>query len=766
MKKRKPKKKSFRKRMFKSLAILILVVTSLFLAFFGSVYFGFWGKVEAIKDIKNIQQAEASIILDANEKVIDKVYRFDRQSINFNEFPQHLIDALVATEDVRFYEHDGVDNLSLLRVFFKTILAGDDSSGGGSTITLQLAKNLYGRKNYGIFSMPVNKLKESIVAKRIETVYSKEEILEMYLNTVPFSGNTHGIESASRKFFNKPTSDLNLSEAATLVGTLKANHSYNPRLFPERSQLRRDVVITQMLKYDYISNEKADQAMSKMIDLDFSKDKSYQDVFFVELVKNKVQHILDSIEKPNGKSYNLYEDGLVIHTTLDLKQQKVLEGSIQTHLAKLQTQFEQEYASNAPWNQEDFLINKAKETQYYQKLKQQKLSESEILDSLNKERQIEVFNGNQFTVKKQSKLDSLKQSFRQLNASSLSINPKTGGVLAYVGGRDYRISKYDFIENAKRQVGSTFKPIVYAAALESGIQACDYFSAKAVTYTDQKNWSPKNSSEEDDPHLNYSFKAALTNSLNTVSVKVLESTGIQSTIDMAESMGVTSDLVEKPSLALGVSDMNIKELAKVYASFANQGNVPELYFITKITDKNGNILAEFKPKVKSKSKLSATNNRLMLALLQNVVNEGTARRIRSTYGLTQDIAGKTGTTQDNKDGWFAAVTPELVNISWVGHNSQIGFKSTRLGQGANSALPIFANMYREMSQDRGFDEITRSKFPALTQEQNAQLDCEDVKRDGFFKRLFGKDEVKKEFEDEDEKEEKPGFFKRLFGKKK
>ncbi|WP_127846151.1 transglycosylase domain-containing protein [Psychroflexus aestuariivivens] len=766
MKKKKTKKKTLRKRILKFLALFILVIASLFFAFFGSVYFGFWGKVENIADIKNIEQAEASIILDKNQKIIDKVYKFDRQSIDFKEFPQHLIDALVATEDARFYEHDGIDNLSLLRVFFKTILAGDKSSGGGSTITLQLAKNLYGRKNYGIFSMPVNKLKESIVAKRIESVYSKEDILKMYLNTVPFSGNTHGIESASRKFFSKPTSELNLSEAATLVGTLKANHSYNPRLFPERSQLRRDVVITQMLKYGYVSNEKANQAMSNKIDLDFSKAESYKDIYFVELIKSRVQKILDSIEKSSGNSYSLYEDGLVIHTTLDLKQQQILEQSIQNHLSELQPQFEEEYASSAPWNKQSFILEKAKETKYYQKLKQENLSESQILDSLKKQRQIEIFDGTQFIVRKQSKIDSLKQSLKQLNASSLSVNPKTGGILAYVGGRDYRISKYDFIKNAKRQVGSTFKPIVYAEALESGIQACDYFSAKAVTYTDQNNWSPKNSSEQEDPHLNYSFKAALTNSLNTVSVKVLESTGIQSTIEMAESMGVSSDLVEKPSLALGVSDMNIKELAKVYASFLNQGNVPKLYFINKITDKNGKVLVEFKPETTSKSNLSDANNRLILALLENVVNEGTAKRIRSTYGLTQDIAGKTGTTQNNKDGWFAAVTPKLVNITWVGHNSQIGFKSTRLGQGANSALPIFANMYREMSQDNSFDDITKSKFPDLSQKQKAQLDCEDVKRDGFFKRIFGKDKVEKEFEDEDENKDKPGFFNRLFGKKK
>jgi penicillin-binding protein 1A len=263
------------------------------------------------------------------------------------------------------------------------------------------------------------------------------------------------------------------------------------------------------------------------------------------------------------------------------------------------------------------------------------------------------------------------------------------------------------------------------------------------------------------------LKYALTNSINTVSVKILEEVGISNTINLGKSMGITSDLVDEPSLALGVAELNMKELAKVYSSIANQGKVPELNFLTKITSRNGKVLAEIETKPSQQSDLSLKQNRILLAMLENVVNEGTAKRLRSTYGLSQDIAGKTGTTQSNRDGWFAAVTPKLVNISWVGFNNQsVSFKSTRLGQGANTALPIFGQLFKDMTKDRGFDPITRAKFTKLTTSQEEALDCEDQKRDGFFKRLFSKNEIEKEFEKKDEKEKKKkGFLNRLFGKK-
>lgn len=757
----------FRKKFIKTFIIGVSSVLFIFILFFGSIYIGLWGKVQSKKDLSNIQQSEASEILDSNGEIIDKLYKYNRQSITYSEIPKHLIQALVATEDARFYEHNGVDNYSLLRVFFKTILSGDKSSGGGSTITQQLAKNIFGRNSYGIFSMPVNKLKESIVAKRIEGIYSKEEILELYLNTVPFSGNTYGIESAAQLFFGRTTSQLNLQESATLVGTLKANHSYNPRLFPERSQLRRDVVISQMQKYDYISSAEANKTMAEPIQLNISEKNTFQRQYFIDLIRSKVENILGTIKKPDGTFYDLDEDGLQIYTTIDLKQQVLLEKSIREQVKYLQPLFEAEYTDSSPWTNLDLLQNLAEKTDRYKKWSTKKLSTNQIQDSLMKTRPTEVIVHGETTVLQMSILDSLSHSLKQINAASLSVDPKTGNVLAYVGGVDYRQSKYDIISNAKRQVGSTFKPIVYAAGLKSGLKPCDYISAKEITYTNAKNWNPKNSTSEDDPYLNYSLKYALTNSINTVSVKILEEAGISNTISLGKSMGITSDLVNEPSLALGVAELNMKELAKVYSSLANQGKVPELNFLTKITSRNGKVLAEIETKPSQQSDLNLKQNRILLAMLENVVNEGTAKRLRSTYGLSQDIAGKTGTTQSNRDGWFAAVTPKLVNISWVGFNNQsVSFKSTRLGQGANTALPIFGQLFKYMAKDRGFDPITRAKFTRLTTSQQEALDCEDQKRDGFFKRLFSKDEIEKEFEKKDEKEKKKkGFLNRLFGKK-
>ncbi len=333
--------------------------------------------------------------------------------------------------------------------------------------------------------------------------------------------------------------------------------------------------------------------------------------------------------------------------------------------------------------------------------------------------------------------------------------------MAYVGGVDYRTSKFDIIKNSRRQVGSTLKPIVYAFALKVELKPCDYFSAKEVTYSNFKDWKPQNSTyKEEDPHLNFSMKYALTHSLNTVSVKVLEKAGIENTIALAKSMGVTSHMVSEPSLALGVAELNMKELAKVYSSIANQSKVPEIHFITKITSKTGEVIAEFTPAESKPSELEVNQNRILLALLENVVDKGTASRLRTTFKLSQDLAGKTGTTQNNKDGWFAAITPKLVNITWVGHNNQsINFKSTRLGQGSNSALPIFGTIYQQMVKQDRFNEITRAKFLPLSKNQKEALNCDDIKRDGFFKRLFSKDEIEKNFDDEKvKKDNKEGFF--------
>ena len=763
-------KKFFKNKWVKRISYLFLFFIIAFAGFYASIYVGFWGEVPTKKELSDLKQSQATQILDKDEQLIGKFYVFDRQSVTYNDLPKPLIDALVATEDVRFYEHDGVDNQSLLRVFFKTILLSDESSGGGSTITLQLAKNLFGRKDYGSLGIVVNKIRESIVAQRMEDIYSKKDILTMYFNTVPFSDNTYGIESASLKFFNKHTKELSLPEAATLVGSLKANHSYNPRLFPERSQLRRDVVLQQMVKYGYLSEKEGSDAMQSKIELDYQYYAPNQGVapYFRENIKKKVEKLLKDKDylKPDGSNYNIYRDGLKIYTTLDLTMQKYAEEAMQKHMAKLQQTYEDAYGNRAPWlTNKNILESNLKKLKRYQQLQAQGLSEAQIKDSLTVKKEVELFEWSENKVVQASTIDSLQHYLKFLNSGMVALDPENGAVRAYIGGIDYRYFKYDHVSQSKRQVGSTFKPFVYTAAIENGMEPCTYFPVKEVTYTDMDDWTPKNAGGLNDPDLNYSLEKALSNSVNTIAVKVMNDVGIEKVIDLAHKMGIQSEIEEVPSIALGTENLGLLELAKAYTSFVNKSKPTTPLFITKIEDKNGNLIFENEAEEEEPEQVYSDYTRqVMLEFMKATINEGTATRIRNTYGLTNDIAGKTGTTQDNKDGWFVGITPKLVTVTWVGNDDQrIGFSSTGIGQGANSALPIFGEFMQELNRDEDFNSITQAKFETPDNEVLNDLDCELSKEDGFFKKLFGGEKDKKEFKKE--KKKKGGIFSFLKGKK-
>ncbi|UOB17610.1 penicillin-binding protein 1A [Abyssalbus ytuae] len=730
------------------------------LIFYLSIYFGAWGSIPGTDELKELKQAQSTQLLDKDEKLIGKYYIFDRQPVKFEDFPRYLINALIATEDARFYEHKGVDNRSIARVFLKTILLGDKSSGGGSTITTQLAKNLFGRNNYGVFSILVNKVKEAIIAKRLEEIYSKEEIITLYLNTVPFSDNTYGIESASQKFFSKHVSNLTLAEAATLIGTLKASHSYNPRLFPERSQLRRDVVIKQMVKYDYLSEEEANECINEKLEINyqfFNHDDGLAP-YFREHIKQELKIILKELKKEDGSEYDIYKDGLKVFTTLDSKLQEYAEEAMKENMLKLQAEFEKSYGKNAPWLKKGNITSDVlKKSLKYQQLKAAGLSDKEIKDSLSKKVEMEVFSWNGNLMKNLSPVDSLKYYLKFLNTGLISIEPQTGAVRAYIGGINYKNFKYDHVSQSKRQVGSTFKPIVYTAAIENGMDPCTYFSAREITYTDMENWTPENATNEDeesDEHINYSLKYALSNSVNTVAVKVLDHVGIDSVIAQAKRMGITDELPQVPSLALGVAEIQLKDIAGAYASYVNSGKPVKPYYIEKIEDKNGNVLFNFEPEAEKKPAFSDKTRFVMLEMMKATVDSGTAKRLRKFYKLPNDIAGKTGTTQNNKDGWFVGLTPKLVTVTWVGNDDhRIGFKTTAMGQGANTALPIFASLYQKINAHEEFNYITAARFEKADNNILESLQCESIKRDGFFKRLFGKKKKEKEFG-----EKKKGIF--------
>ena len=732
---------------------IVVILTSTLLFFVGlyiSIYLGVFGKLPTTEDLSSIKQQEATQLLDKDGKLIGKYYIYDRQPVNFEEFPQHLIDALVATEDSRFYEHDGIDNISLIRVFVKNLILQNKSAGGGSTITLQLAKNLHPRKDYVLFSMLVNKFKESIIAKRIEEIYSKQEILTLYLNTVPFSDNTYGVESASLKFFNKSVTNLTKVEAATLVGTLKANTYYNPRLHLERSENRRNVVLNQMVNYGYLTKDSLDYYTNQGLKLDyrsFNHDLGLAP-YFREEVKKQLSAILDSIQTADGKYYNLYRDGLVVHTTLDYRMQELAEEAMREHLTKLQNDFEVAYGDNSPWNKNSKIlktaVNNLPLVKFYKEIG---LTDLQITDSLNIKRNVELFNWKGLVIKNVSVIDSLKHYLKFLNTGMLSIEPSTGAIRTYIGGIDYRFFKYDHVSQSERQVGSTFKPFVYTAAIENGLDPCTYFSPNKVTYSDYDNWTPSNSSsDEQDPYINYTLENALSNSVNTISVKILKEVGIPKVFEQVKRLGISKTLPNEPSLALGVAEINLGELTGAYASYVNKGRAVKPFYITKIEDRFGNVIASFKPEISEKEAYSDYTRQVMLEMMKSTVNKGTALRLRNSYGLPNAIAGKTGTTQNNKDGWFVALTPNLVTVTWVGNdNHGIGFKSTSLGQGANSSLPIFAKFYQKLNRISEFNMITKAKFEIPSEEVLKDLDCKPTKRDGFIKRLFKKKNKKKKF---------------------
>lgn len=785
MAKRKKKTKAQKKkrRILKISIGGLLLVLIVGLGLFASVYLGVWGHIPTEKELTNLSQSQASQVYDDRRQLIGKYFITDREPVEFQDFPEDLIHALVATEDARFYEHNGIDNKSLFRVFFKTILRGNRSSGGGSTLTLQLAKNLYGRQHYAFFSIGINKLREAIIARRIEKQYSKDEILTLYLNTVPFSGSTYGIESAALKFFNTHTKNLSLAQAATLVGTLKANHSYNPRLFPEKSQLRRDVVLTQMLKYDYISEERAIQEMQNKLTINYKTYGSSNGPapYFMEQVRKEVEHLLQNKQyfKKDGTPYLLKEDGLKIYTTLDRRLQNYAEQAVQERMQQLQDNFEKAYGLNPPWRANSFVVDKAlKKLPAYKSLQKKGLSDKEIKDSLGRVKEMEVFNWRENEVQALSTIDSLRHYMKFLNTGMLSVDPHTGAVKAYIGGIDYRYFQYDHVRQSKRQVGSIFKPIVYAAALEHGLSACDYFSAKPVTYTDQDDWTPRDAGKVD-TDIEYSLSEALTRSLNTVTVKILRETGVANVVNQAHKMGIAEKIEHRPSIALGVSDLKVWDMAKAYTTFLNDGKPINPYFIKRIEDKEGNLIAEFTPENTAPEAFAEETREQVLEILKQVINRGTGQRLRSVYGFKNDLAGKTGTTQDNTDGWFVGMLPDLVTVTWVGNdNSQIKFPSTAMGQGANSALPIFAKLLQKMNADPSFNSITQARFKPTSPEVLELMDCDTTEKEGFFKRLFGKKNPDKKFKKEQQKKQKEkrkkrrkkkkgkGFFNKIFGKKK
>lgn len=773
----KPKKKGSKKKKsnFSLVKFSAKVAGILFLLgtlFFVLVFIGALGPVPSKQELQVIKNPIASEVLSADGKILGRYYVENRSSVKFKEISPNVIKALVATEDSRFYEHRGIDEIALLRVFVKSILLQDHSSGGGSTLSQQLAKNLFPRVNLGPISMPVNKIREAIIAYRMERIYSKDDILTLYLNTVPFAENIFGIEVAAERFFSKSPIELSVPEAATIIGMLKANNYYNPHANPDRARERRNVVIDLMAKHDYISKVEAEEFKANPLVLKYSPITYSQGPapYFAERLKPQLLQWCKEHQKEDGENYNLFTDGLVISTTIEYNLQIYAQQSVKDYMKNLQNVFDNHWKGRDVFKNNPGILKSA-------------INSKEIKGkNLDEKIRTLLFTWNGLRDTTITRLDSIKYYLKFLNTGFIAIEPQTGALKAWVGGIDFRYYKYDHI-TAPRQTGSAFKPIVYLSALETGILPDKYYPNVQKIYDEYDNWSPQNSHNEYGGY--YTMKGALAKSLNTVSVEVLLDAGIANTIDVAKRLGIESDFPDYPSIALGVASVSLKDMVEAYAGIVNDGRPVETYYLVQIADNEGKVLEQFKFQQKDTQAASPENCRTVIKMMQAVVDEGTGSAIRSRFGIEGDFAGKTGTTQENSDGWFIGVSPRLVTGCWVGADDpRVHFRTITYGQGAYMALPIVGSFYARVQKDAKVNKYIGGSFNQPSPEMLAMLDLPefkevmDIEEKGFnladiFKRKEKRQELKpveekdNPSENDDESKDRPIWtkIKNIFKKK-
>ncbi len=760
---RKPKKKSIFKRFSLFFLKLGLLGILAFALFFTSVYLGFWGPLPSAQDLSRIEQAQATLIKSSEGELLAKIYSQNRDPLSFEEMPQHLRDALTATEDERFYEHNGVDYRSLMRVIFKTILLGDRSAGGGSTISQQLAKNLFGRPDFSWFSMPVNKVKEIILAQRIESIYSKDDIITLYLNTVSFSENTYGIAAGSLRFFNRLPNQLKPEESAVLIGLLKANTYYNPRLNPEPALKRRNTVLAQMARSEKISQSEKDSLQALPLKLSYRNlERESPAAYFSAEVKAELKRIMADKLRPDGREWQIETDGLIVKTTLNAKLHKSLKAAAEGHLSQWQTKFDKHWSGQNPWSSNQIYFDqKLMRSPWFKRRLAQGLSEEEVFAEAKKTRPMRLYHPAGFLEKNLTIEDSLSHYLKLLRIGSVALDPQTGAVRAWLGGSNFRYLPYDNVK-APKPTASTFKPLVYALALENKAVPCDYQSAEREKYPEYDNWSPRNYDDKYDGY--FSMTGALKKSINTVTVKWLMQYSEEELAILARKMGIEGQLPEGPSIALGTGSASPLEMAIVYACFANGGYKVEPYLIDEVRAPNGDLLYKHLPQ--SKERVIAENTaKLMNYMLQQVVADGTAGSLSWRYGLRDQWAGKTGTSQNYSDAWFVGYNDALVMSTWMGgENSLIRFRSGALGSGSAMALPIFGATIR----DYPGANYRRNNWNKLDSNQQALLACNDWRDANVGEQLIDLLEKVKDGlgQKEDGEEKGDSWWNRIFKKKK
>lgn len=711
---------------------------------------GVFGTMPTFEELENPETNLATEIISSDGKSLGKYYNENRTPVKYEDLPDHLVNALVATEDERFYEHSGIDAKGTMRA---AVYLG--SRGGASTITQQLAKQLFTQDvSQNFVGRVLQKFKEWIIATRLERQYTKEEIITMYFNQYDFLYQAVGIKSASKIYFDKDPMELKPEESAVLVGMLVNSSYYNPMRRPELVEQRRNTVLGQMAKNDYITEEERDSLQQIPMEITFTPQGHDEGVatYFRVYLQGFMKDWIEKNPKPDGSKYNIYRDGLKIYTSIDSRMQKYAEEAVHAHLANLQKEFDKQNKNNktAPFRdisgeeREKIIRDAMRRSERWRILKEQGKSNEEIAASFEKETQMQVFTwkGNKDTL--MTPRDSILYYKSFFNAGMMSMTPQTGEVKAWVGGINFKHFKYDHVKQGKRQVGSTFKPFVYATAIDQlHLSPCDTLprslhTIEAGKHNNQNDWTPKNSDDKYDGML--SLKRGLAESVNTVTARLIDRTGPKPVIDLIEKLGVdTRDIPEVPAIALGAAEISVFEMVSAYSTFVNEGVYVKPMIVSRIEDKNGTILYQHVPE--TRDVLSKEAAYVTVNLLEGVTQFGSGTRLRGDWGVNNPyykaimtgypynfsnseipIAGKTGTTQNQSDGWFMGMVPTLATGVWVGAEDRaVHFGSILYGQGAAMALPIWGLYMKKVYADPQIN-VPKGPFPR-PEVVTIQTDC-------------------------------------------
>ena len=720
---------------------------------FGGAALGIYGPMPDLQQLENPKTNLATQILSSDGIILGKYYFDDnRTPIAFDEIPKNMVEALIATEDERFYEHSGIDWRGTFRAF---VFLG--RRGGASTISQQLARQIFvGVRSRNVLKTILQKAQEWIIAVQLEQRYTKKEIVSMYLNKYDFGYQADGIRSAAKIFFNKAPQELTIEESATLVGMLKNSSLYNPIRRPQRVQERRNIVFQQMFRNKLISAQEKDSLSRLPLEIRFTPESHREGLatYFRAYLKEFMDDWIAQNPKPDGSKHNLYRDGLRIYTTLDSRMQQLAEEAVSNHMKNLQKEFFRQNTkrenSTAPFldlreGEIDTLLERtAYRSERWRKMKLAGAADETILASFKKKVPMRVFSWKGEIDTVMSPMDSIRYYKHFLRASLMSMEPQTGHVKAWVGGFNYKHFQYDQVKQGRRQIGSTFKPFLYATAIDQlKLSPCDslpdaLYCIEPMKHGNTDAWCPKNSGDK--YGQTRTLKNALANSVNTVSARIMDLVGPQPVINLARKMGITSYLPAVPSIALGTPDISLFEMVGAYSTFANQGIYVKPIMITRIEDKNGRALYEVQPE--TKDVLSQEAAYVTVNLMQGVTVAGSGARLRHAglektnyiyknvvtgypYIFENPIAGKTGTTQNQSDGWFMGMVPNLATGVWVGgEDRSIHFKDIAYGQGATMALPIWGNYMRSLYENPEF-EISKEDFLA-PENLSIPIDCEEI----------------------------------------